>query len=68
MKVSEALLCVNCDEIFRPHPGETACPACLSKHVVALKRWIKPLHHYVDIEEVKARSINGTGGTRGTEA
>jgi len=65
MKVSESLLCVNCDEVFRPQPGETSCPVCLSKHVVALKRWIKPLYHGVNIDEVKARDVHGPTGIGG---
>ena len=65
MKVREALLCINCDEIFRPHPAETACPACLSQHVVALRKWVKPLYNGVDIQKVKARNEQGPTGTAG---
>lgn len=46
MKLSEATLCVNCDEVFSATegPGKTRddCPACLGSSFLMLHRFLSP--------------------------
>ena len=49
MKVNNANLCMNCDELF---VGET-CPSCLSHHYHPLRKWFHPLVSFEEIKEAK---------------
>lgn len=40
MKIAEAMLCLDCDEISLK---ATHCPICLSRSVIDLAKWIMPL-------------------------
>jgi len=42
MKVNEALVCLNCDELH----SETVCPNCLSPHHYPLRKWLQPLNTF----------------------
>jgi hypothetical protein len=39
MKVSQAVVCIDCDEVYQPAPQ---CPACSSKVAVFLARYFRP--------------------------
>lgn len=39
MKLSDALLCLDCDEVC----AESTCPACGSAVVFPLSRWLAPI-------------------------
>ncbi len=51
MKVADARVCIDCDEIFEPVTA-THCP-CGSKQTVALRSYFKPLKLHSASEEVK---------------
>ena len=36
-KVADQMVCVNCDEVF---PRGKTCPACASRHVYPLCKWL----------------------------
>lgn len=40
MKVDDALVCLNCDEVYDRESG--ACPACASDHFHPLNDWLQP--------------------------
>lgn len=40
MKLTDAILCLDCDEIA---PESDSCPACTSRSVIRLATWIPPL-------------------------
>lgn len=41
MKVNEARICLDCDEIYS---GPGLCPGCGHMYSYYLVKWIKPLH------------------------
>ena len=49
MKVNNAMVCMNCDEMF---VGEE-CPCCLGHTYFPLRKWFKPLHSFNEIKEAK---------------
>jgi len=51
MKVNNAVICLDCDEIF---VGEE-CPYCLSHTYYPLRKWLEPLH---SIKEIKEKSVD----------
>ncbi len=48
MKISKALLCLDCDEVFevkKPEKcGKLLCPSCGASTFVALSKWIQPMN------------------------
>jgi hypothetical protein len=44
MKLSDAILCMNCDEVFsKKEMGCSRCPKCTSNAVKSLSLWIVPM-------------------------
>jgi hypothetical protein len=42
MKVSEAMLCIDCDAVFR-FGASNYCPVCGSVSILPLSLWVMPL-------------------------
>lgn len=58
MKLSDARLCINCEEVFEPSQGNSTdfvspkslsfCPACGSNESAPISRWILPMSCYIN--------------------
>lgn len=43
MKLNEAVLCIDCDEIYIWHGPNSCCPSCFSSIYIPLTRFIVPI-------------------------
>lgn len=70
MKLNQALLCLECDEIFERYPDydmnhkilgyRDSCPSCGNTHCVRLTRWFNGLH--TKRKEVVNEKVHGNTG------
>ena len=40
MNLKDALLCVNCDEVFTPQGSDPRCPVCASSVFAPISAWV----------------------------
>jgi rRNA maturation endonuclease Nob1 len=52
MKLTEAFICLDCDEIFNIKETKV-CPACGNKYSIFLSKYIKPINSENDVEREK---------------
>ena len=43
MKLSQAKICINCDELFQSSAPSGACPVCGEDNWRWLQSWVRPL-------------------------
>ena len=67
MKLANAKLCLNCDEVYESNrlvDTNGYCPRCLEKHAIMLKDYMPILHNYVaEALANKKEAINGITNT-----
>ncbi len=46
MKLTEAFLCIDCDEVFTAHGNNPSCPSCNSRSFAPVSGWITSWEAY----------------------
>jgi hypothetical protein len=60
MKLPEAFLCIDCDEVFIAKGNAPRCPSCGSSAHAPLSRWVKSMEGYEREQFDKAGEMIGT--------
>lgn len=59
MKISDALICIDCDEIYALQRHQDLCPKCLSKYSVPVKSYILPMRSFIKEELMQHKLRRG---------
>jgi Zn finger protein HypA/HybF involved in hydrogenase expression len=66
MKLSNAVLCLDCEEIYEVSKSYTRCPSCFSESYILIHKYIQPMAS-LDLDFVamgRIWDVQGKGGQK----
>jgi len=71
MKLRDARLCADCDEVYKAKGLYARCPSCGSESFALISRWVPTLHEFekwIDNRTHEVKAYKTKGGDAATSA